>query len=310
MNLCSSLSWGHTRPSSTMFKKLMQSVDRLLGRGVIDDSLYEELEEALLTADASLPITEEILEALRQAVRKEKITQPDAMKERLKQEIISRLEQGEAGELSVASTGPTVYLFIGVNGAGKTTTIGKLAHRLRRQGKSVLLAAGDTFRAAAIDQLAIWADRTGSEFVGSQPGGDSAALIYDAIMAAKARGIDYVLADTAGRQHNKVSLMQELEKVARVCQKALDKKPDEVILILDANTGQNAVMQAEKFSATAGVTGLALTKLDGTAKGGALLGITQRLGIPIKLIGHGEKAEDLSLFEPKLFADQFFDPAS
>lgn len=290
-----------------MFKKLMQSVDRLLGRGVIDEDLYEELEEALLAADTSLAVTQEILEDLRQAVRKEKITQPEAMKERLKQEIKTRLEQGEEGELAQAAQGPTVYLFIGVNGAGKTTTIGKLAHKLRGRGKSVLLAAGDTFRAAAIDQLKIWADRTGCEFVGSQPGGDSAALIYDAIMAAKSRGINYVLADTAGRQHNKVSLMQELEKVAKVCNKALGKDPDEVLLILDANTGQNAVMQAEKFAATAGVTGLVLTKLDGTAKGGALLGITKRLRIPIKLIGHGEKAADLSLFDSKTFADQFFE---
>lgn len=290
-----------------MFKKLMQNVDRLLGRGVIDDELYEELEEALLGADVSLTVCEEILESLRQAVRKEKITDPEGMKARLREEIKTRLEQGPEGILKVASSGPTVYLFVGVNGAGKTTSIGKLAHRLRKHNRTVLLAAGDTFRAAAIDQLKIWADRTGSEFVGSQPGGDSAALIYDAIMAAKSRGIQYVLADTAGRQHNKVSLMNELTKVSKVCQKALGKDPEEVLLVLDSNTGQNAIQQAEQFTSAAGVTGLVLTKLDGTSKGGALLGIWERLRIPIKLVGHGEKPDDMSQFDPKTFADQFLD---
>lgn len=291
-----------------MFKRLMQSVDRLLGRGVIDDELYEELEEALLQADTSVAIAGEILESLRQAVRREKITTPDAMKERLKQEISDRLAQGGDPALKTGQP-PVVYLFVGVNGAGKTTSIGKLAHRLTKQGKTVLLAAGDTFRAAAIDQLRIWADRTGATFVGSQPGGDSAALIYDAIKAAEARGIQYVLADTAGRQHTKGSLMAELAKVARVTEKAIGRPPAEVLLVLDANTGQNAIRQAEEFGQAAMVTGLVVTKLDGTARGGALLGVWDRLRIPIKLLGLGEKPDDLRDFDSEFFAKQMLSDA-
>ncbi|MCG9895792.1 MAG: signal recognition particle-docking protein FtsY, partial [Fimbriimonadaceae bacterium] len=276
-----------------MFKGLMQKVDRLLGRGVIDDDMYEELEEALIAADVQVQIVDDIMESLRRTVRERNINHPSEMKERLQDEIASRLSiRGQAG-LATAASGPTVYLFIGVNGAGKTTTIGKLAHRLTRSGKKVLLAAGDTFRAAAIDQLKIWAERTGSDFVGSKPGGDSAALIFDAIQAGIARNVDFVLADTAGRQHTKAGLMQELAKVARVTEKALGRRPDEVLLVLDGNTGQNAIRQAEEFGAAGGVSGLVLTKLDGTAKGGALLGLHDRLGIPVKLIGVGEKAENL-----------------
>jgi fused signal recognition particle receptor len=195
---------------------------------------------------------------------------------------------------------------VGVNGVGKTTTIGKLAMRLRRKGKTVLLAAGDTFRAAAIEQLQIWAERTGAEFVGAQPGADSAAVVFDAVNAARARGIEYVLADTAGRQHTKGPLMAELQKVVRVAERGLGRPPDEVLLVLDANTGQNAVRQAEEFSQATGVTGLVLTKLDGTARGGALIGVYERFKIPIKLIGLGEKAEDLRDFDAEAFADGLF----
>lgn len=290
-----------------MFKSLMQKVDRMLGRGVIDDELYEELEEALLSADANMTVTTELIEAVRDAVRKEKITTPEGIKDRLKEEIRLRMTQSGSHELSKQSGRLTIYLFVGVNGVGKTTTIGKLALRLNKQGKKVLLAAGDTFRAAAIEQLQIWAERTGSEFVGSRPGADSAAVIFDAIKAAESRGCDYILADTAGRQHTKSGLMQELVKIAKVTEKAVGRGPDEVLLVLDANTGQNAVRQAEEFQTASGVTGLVLTKLDGTAKGGALIGVWERLKIPVKLIGVGEKPEDLRDFDAEAFSKQLFD---
>ncbi len=289
-----------------LLKGLMQRVDRLLGRGVIDEELYEELEEALLAADTNIHTTQEILEELRQAVRREKITQPEAMKTRLEQAISDRFTQ-EGDSRLTTGPGPTVYLFVGVNGVGKTTTIGKLADRLTRQGKRVLLAAGDTFRAAAIEQLQIWAERTNSDFVGSTHGSDSAAVIFDAVKAGQARGVDYVLADTAGRQHTKGGLMQELSKVRRTVEKALGRAPDEVLLVLDANTGQNAIRQAEEFKEVADVTGLVLTKLDGTARGGAMIGVWDRLKLPIKLIGVGEKAGDLRDFNAAEFSRQMFD---
>ncbi|MBS1704471.1 MAG: signal recognition particle-docking protein FtsY [Armatimonadetes bacterium] len=284
----------------------MQTFDRLMGRGVIDDQLYEELEEALLQADTNVTTTEQILEELRKAVRTEKITDPADMKERLKQAIADRFSQ-ESQALALAQEKPTVYLFVGVNGVGKTTSIGKLAERLTKQGKKVILAAGDTFRAAAIEQLEIWAQRTGCEIVRAQPGSDSAAVIFDAIQAAKARGFDYVLADTAGRQHSKENLMLELAKVTKVAERGLGRPMDEVLLVLDANTGQNAIRQAEEFSKAAKVSGLILTKLDGTARGGALVGLYERFRIPIKLIGVGEKASDLRDFDPKEFAGQLFE---
>lgn len=289
-----------------MFKSFMQKVDRLFGRGVIDDQLYEELEEALLQADTHIGTARSILEELRRFVREEKITDPHAMKARLQKAIADRFRQEERG-LIVADEGPSVYLFVGVNGVGKTTTIGKLAQVLRKKGFSVLLAAGDTFRAAAIDQLEIWAGKVGVEIVRSQPGADSGAVVFDAVNAAKSRNIDFVLADTAGRQHSKTNLMSEVQKIARVTEKALGRKPDETLLVLDANTGQNAIRQAEEFIKHAGVTGLVLTKLDGTARGGALIGVYERFKVPIKLIGVGEKAEDLRDFKPDQFAAQLFE---
>lgn len=288
-----------------MFKSLMQQVDRLLGRGVIDEQMYEELEEALLQADANVSNAQLILTDLRRAIRDERITDPAGIKSRLQRAIADRFRQDEKG-LIVADEGPTVYLFVGVNGVGKTTTIAKVAALLTRKGFSVMMAAGDTFRAAAIEQLTIWAERTGAEIVKNQPGGDSAAVIFDAISAAKARGIDFVLCDTAGRQHSKENLMHELAKVAKVAEKALGRPADETLLILDANTGQNAIRQAEEFIKHAGVTGLVLTKLDGTARGGALIGVYDRFKVPIKLIGTGEKATDLKDFKPDEFAASLF----
>jgi fused signal recognition particle receptor len=291
-----------------MFKRLMDRVDRMLGRGVIDEEFYEELEEALLQADTNVKTTQEILEELRRAVREEKVTEPGDMKERLKKAIVERFStQGPAG-LEYAEEPPALFLFVGVNGVGKTTTIAKVAHLLRRRlDAKVVLAAGDTFRAAAIEQLEVWAQRTGSEMVRAQPGADSSAVIYDAIQAAKARGADFVLADTAGRQHSKGNLMAELSKVLRVAEKSLGRKPDEVLLVLDANTGQNAIRQAEEFIKAAGVTGIVLTKVDGTARGGALIGVYEKFKVPIKLVGTGEKLEDLKDFKPKEFAEALFD---
>ena len=290
-----------------MFQKLFESVDRLMGRGVIDDDFYDELEEALLQADTNVHTAQDILAELRKAVREEKITDAEGMKNRLRQAIASRFGQKEARGLEYSETAPTLYLFVGVNGAGKTTTIAKVAHLLIKRGFSVIMAAGDTFRAAAVEQLEIWADRTGAQIVTAQAGADSAAVIFDAIQAAKARKIDFVLADTAGRQHSKAHLMAELKKVVSVAEKGLGRKPDEILLILDANTGQNAIRQAEEFLAAAKITGLVLTKLDGTARGGALIGIYDRLKIPIKLVGIGEKMEDLQDFKPERFATQMFE---
>jgi fused signal recognition particle receptor len=291
-----------------MFKRLMDRVDRMLGRGVIDDEFYEELEEALLQADTHIQVVGEILDQLRQTIRDEKVTEPEAIKDRLQRFIADRFRvQDEAG-LAVADEGPTVYLFVGVNGVGKTTTIAKLAYLLKTKYQAkVLLAAGDTFRAAAIEQLETWATRIDCDIVKAQPGADSATVLFDAITAAKARGAEFVLCDTAGRQHSKANLMAELEKVRKVTQKALGHDPDEVLLVLDANTGQNAIRQAEEFTKAAGITGLILTKLDGTAKGGALIGINERLRIPIKFIGVGEKVTDLKDFIPDQFAAQIFD---
>lgn len=289
-----------------MFKNLMQRIDRAMGRGVIDDDLYEELEEALLQADTNINTTQEILGELRKAVREEKITTAEGIKERLQESIRSRFDQRAESAL-FRNFPPTVYLFVGVNGVGKTTTIGKLATRLVKEGRKVMLASGDTFRAAAIDQLEIWAERSGAEIVRTQPGADPAAVIFDAIQAAKARGMDFVLADTAGRQHTKGNLMSELQKVARVVEKGLGRPADEVLLVLDANTGQNAIRQAEEFIAAAGVTGLVLTKLDGTARGGALIGVWERFKTPIKLIGLGEKPEDLRDFDATAFAEGLFE---
>jgi fused signal recognition particle receptor len=290
-----------------MFKRLLDRFDRFVGRGVIDEELYEDLEEALLQADTNIQTTTEILDALRKAVRDEKITEPADMRERLKTLISARFKQDGPNGLTIADSNPTVFLFVGVNGVGKTTTIAKVAHLLHKRGFKVLLAAGDTFRAAAIDQLEVWANRIDVQIVRSQPGSDPGAVIFDAIQAAKARGIEFVLADTAGRQHSKTNLMAELEKVLKVTEKALGRKPDEILLVLDANTGQNAIRQAEEFIRSAGVTGIVLTKVDGTARGGALIGVFDKFKVPIKLIGTGEKVEDLLDFKADRFAASLFD---
>lgn len=290
-----------------MFKRLMERVDRMMGRGVIDDDFYDELEEGLLQADTNIHTVTAILDELRRAVRDEKITDGHAIKERLKVAIASRFNQKGAHGLDINDSPPSVFVFVGVNGVGKTTTIAKVANLLTRNNYKVVLAAGDTFRAAAIEQLEVWAERTKSQIVRSQAGADSSSVLFDAITAAKARGADFVLADTAGRQHSKANLMSELEKMVRVTEKALGRKPDEILLVLDANTGQNAIRQAEEFAKAARVTGLVLTKIDGTARGGALIGVYERLKIPIKLLGTGEKVDDIKDFKPDEFAASLFD---
>ncbi len=290
-----------------MFRKLMERYDRLMGRGVIDDEFYDELEEALLQADTNIAVTTDILNELKRIVRDEKVTDPRAMRDRLKQAISARFGQQKAVGLEFSEESPSLFVFVGVNGVGKTTTIAKVAYLLKRRGFSVILAAGDTFRAAAIEQLEAWAAKVGVDIIKNQPGSDSGAVIFDAIQAAKARGVDFVLADTAGRQHSKENLMQELSKIRRIAEKGLGRAPDEVLLVLDANTGQNAISQAENFLRVSGVTGIVLTKLDSTAKGGALIGVYDRFKVPIKLVGVGEKMEDLKDFKPQEFAASLFE---
>lgn len=269
----------------------------------IDEELFEDLEEALVMADVGLPTAERICEQLRAKVKEQGVTDPQEVRGLIKEIITEMMEGGE--DLRI-STSPSVILVIGVNGVGKTTTIGKLAAHLKDDGKKVILAAADTFRAAAIDQLQIWADRAGVDMVRHAEGSDPAAVVFDALTAAKARHADVVICDTAGRLHNKKNLMDELGKISRVIQRELPDSDQEVLLVLDATTGQNAVNQAREFKNTAGITGIVLTKLDGTAKGGVVIAIREDLKVPVKMIGVGEQIDDLQPFDAKAFADALF----
>lgn len=285
-----------------IFQNLFQSVDTLFtGRGKVDDDLLEELEEALLAADLSLRTVDKILDEVRERVRDGRLKDANDVRTTLMSVIVDTLGKPEDHRLSVAPTGPTVYLMVGVNGVGKTTSLGKLAYNEVQAGKKVILAAADTFRAAAADQLAIWAERSGAELIRQHENADPAAVVFDAIHAAKARGADLVLVDTAGRLHTRTNLMEELAKIRRVCERELGRAPDEVLLALDATTGQNAVTQAKEFTQAAGVTGIVLAKLDGTARGGIVVTLREELGIPVKLVGVGEKPGDLREFHPDLF---------
>lgn len=270
----------------------------------IDEELFEELTELLVMGDVGIQTAEQITDELRVRVKKEGIKDPNEIT-KLLQEVVADMLRGDE-ELKI-STKPSIILVIGVNGVGKTTTIGKLANNLKKQGKNVLLAAADTFRAAAIEQLEIWADRSGCDIVKQNEGSDPAAVIYDAISAAKARNTDVIICDTAGRLHNKKHLMDELAKIGRVIDRELPDADKEYLLVLDATTGQNAVNQAEQFSKATGITGIVLTKLDGTAKGGVVLAIKNGLGIPVKYIGVGEQIDDLQEFVPEDFAKALFD---
>ena len=269
----------------------------------IDDELFEELEELLVMGDVGVPTAEKICEELKKKVKKEGIKNPNEIHRLLEETVSDMLRGGEELDLS---TTPSIILVIGVNGVGKTTTIGKLANHLTKQGKKVILAAGDTFRAAAIEQLEIWADRSHCEIIKQNEGSDPAAVIYDAISAAKARHADVIICDTAGRLHNKKPLMDELAKINRIIDRELPDASKEKLLVLDATTGQNAVNQAEHFSLATGITGIVLTKLDGTAKGGVVLAIKEGLGIPVKYIGVGEQIDDLQPFDAEDFARALF----
>ena len=268
----------------------------------IDDELFEELEELLVMGDVGVPTAEKICEELKKRVKKEGIKNPNEIHRLLEETVSDMLRGGEELDLST----PSIILVIGVNGVGKTTTIGKLANHLTKQGKKVILAAGDTFRAAAIEQLEIWADRSHCEIIKQNEGSDPAAVIYDAISAAKARHADVIICDTAGRLHNKKPLMDELAKINRIIDRELPDASKEKLLVLDATTGQNAVNQAEQFSLATGITGIVLTKLDGTAKGGVVLAIKEGLGIPVKYIGVGEQIDDLQPFDAEDFAKALF----
>lgn len=270
----------------------------------IDEELFEELEEQMIMSDIGVETSVEICTRVRKKVKERGITDPNDIME-LIYEVISEIMGDDTGlDLSVS---PAVIMVIGVNGAGKTTTIGKLCHQFKQEGKKVLVAAADTFRAAAIDQLQVWIDRAGVEIVKHAEGSDPGAVVYDSLEAAKARGCDVVVIDTAGRLHNKKNLMEELKKINRIIDNKAGECSREVLLVLDATTGQNAVSQAKLFSETAPITGIVLTKLDGTAKGGIVISIKNELGIPVKLIGVGEKIDDLQPFDSHMFVDALFD---
>ena len=283
---------------------VFSQVDSILKSFVkVDEDLLEELEEALICSDMGMECAEKVIDELRDAVREGRLKEPEEVKAALKDILRGMIGEGEPLKLD---TTPSVILVIGVNGVGKTTSIGKIAYNLRRQGKSVLVAAADTFRAAAIEQLSVWCDRAGAELIHQNEGSDPAAVVFDAAAAAKKRGADVLIVDTAGRLHNKKNLMAELAKIDRVISRELPGASRETLLVLDSTTGQNAVVQAKEFKESADITGLILTKLDGTAKGGAVFAIKDILDIPVKYIGVGEQIEDMQPFDADMFVEALF----
>jgi len=312
------------KESGSLLDRLKQSISRtrtqittrvedlISGEKQIDPELLTKLENALLAADLGPRTTHQILEAVRQRLERHALSSAADLKAELKNQLLHVLRTTPSGNgrtAPVAAQMPTphVIFVVGVNGTGKTTTIGKLAHHLHKSGKNVVLAAGDTFRAAAIEQLAVWATRTDSEIVKTKSGGDPAAVVYDALASARARNADVVIVDTAGRLHTKMNLMAELEKMKRTATKIIPGAPHEVLLVMDATTGQNGLSQAREFTATAGVTGIVLTKLDGTAKGGIVVAITRELGLPVQYVGTGESIDDLVPFDADIFVSSLFD---
>lgn len=293
---------GLTRTRETFVEK----VDALvLGRKTLDPIFFDDLEEVLVEADLGVPTTLAIIEDLRQSLSRDALADGRAVRAALERRVAEMLERAER-PLDVGTAKPFVIMVIGVNGVGKTTTIGKLAARYRGEGRSVLVAAGDTFRAAAVEQLEVWSQRAGVEVVKQSMGTDSSAVAFDAVRAARARSVDVLLVDTAGRLHTKVNLMEELKKVRRVLGRELPGAPHETLLVLDATNGQNALEQARLFTSEAGVTGLALTKVDGTARGGVVIAVANELGLPIRYIGVGEKVDDLRDFRAHEFVEALF----
>jgi fused signal recognition particle receptor len=280
--------------------------DAVSGRKEIDADVLEELEYALITADIGTPTTNEILERIRQRVERHQLGDASELKNLIRQHVLEILEANERDVPRVAEP-PSVILVVGVNGAGKTTSIGKLTRRLQSEGKTVMMCAADTFRAAAIEQLEVWAERTGADLIRQQTGADPSAVAYDAVQAAKARRVDYLIIDTAGRLHTKTNLMAELEKMRRTVSRVIPEAPHEVLLVIEATTGQNGLEQARKFTETSAVTGIILTKLDGTAKGGVVVAISRELNLPIRYVGVGEQLDDLLPFDASQFVASLFD---
>jgi fused signal recognition particle receptor len=280
--------------------------DIVEGRKQIDGELLEDLEAVMISADIGVQTTKQVLDSIRDQVSRDVLKDPRQLRNALRQELLRILTVTPAPPAQAPAGNPFVVLVVGVNGVGKTTTIGKLAHRFVKDGKTVMLCAGDTFRAAAIDQLEVWAERTGVPVVKQKPGADPSAVLFDSLKSARARGVDYVIVDTAGRLHTKHNLMAELEKMTRIAGREVPGAPHEVLLVLDATTGQNGLIQAREFTKAARLTGLILTKLDGTAKGGIVTAIVKELGVPIRFIGTGEQMDDLVEFSPADFVDSVF----
>jgi fused signal recognition particle receptor len=288
-------------------ENLSQRIEEVVSIGKeIDRATLDDLEATLIGADLGNTTTREVLDKLRQKADHKQIKNVEELKRLLKEELLAILNAANMRPVQKVDGTPEVILVVGVNGTGKTTTIGKLSQVFRSQGKTVLLCAADTFRAAAIEQLEIWGQRTGTEVIRTKPGGDPAAVLYDALQAASARHSDYVIVDTAGRLHTKTNLMAELDKMRRTAQRIIPGAPHETLLVMDATTGQNGLQQARQFTEAAGVTGIVLTKLDGTAKGGVVVAISRELGLPVRYVGVGEKAGDLLPFNSKDFVDSLF----
>ncbi len=302
-----SLDEGLTKTRESFFSKVTKAV---IGKSKVDDDVLDKLEEILLSSDVGVSTTLKIIDRLQQRVAKDKFLNANELNKLLKDEVTGLLSENEVsikdGELVDIKKKPYVIMVVGVNGVGKTTTIGKLAYQLKQDGKNVLLGAADTFRAAAVDQLTIWSKRVGVPLVSQGMGADPASVSFDAVKTGTAQGVDVIIIDTAGRLHNKINLMNELSKIKRVMQKVIPDAPHEILLVLDASTGQNAIEQAKHFTAATEVNALALTKLDGTAKGGVVIGISDQFKIPVKYIGVGEKMEDLQLFDKFEFVDSLF----
>ena len=310
--------FGSVPQEPSLFEKLQEAVqktraglvnrieDLVQGKKEIDAELLDELEMALISADLGVRTATEVLDAVREKVERKQLNDAAELKSHIRQQLLEILKASERPGRSVNS-GPEVILMVGVNGTGKTTTIGKLARLLQNQGKNVLLCAADTFRAAAIEQLEVWGERTSTPIIKQKAGADPSAVIYDAAQAAQARQADFLIVDTAGRLHTKSNLMSELEKMRRTVARVIPGAPHEVLLVLDATTGQNGLEQARQFTTSAGVTGIVLTKLDGTAKGGVVIAIARELGLPIRYVGTGEKVDDLIRFDPETFIQSLFE---